>query len=123
MVCDKLFYKTILKSMFTDPFEIKFWDGIVDKFGEGESKFQIIFNEPISKKDIINDPSITFGEAYMTKKLEHWAENFESVLPIVEKTKDETFIRMWRLYLNSCAASFNCGNINLHQILFAKGVN
>ncbi|WP_441294309.1 hypothetical protein [Clostridium estertheticum] len=21
--------------MFTDPFEIKFWDGIVDKFGEG----------------------------------------------------------------------------------------
>ncbi|WP_290443425.1 SAM-dependent methyltransferase [Clostridium estertheticum] len=379
MVGDKLFYKTILKSMFTDPFEIKFWDGIVEKFGEGESKFQIIFNEPISKGDIINDPSITFGEAYMTKKLEikgsvqsvveslynnkesflsksekyeklikkfkstikrskdniqfhydigndfyklwlddsmnyscgyfkndtdslnqaqsnkinhilnklnlkegqtlldigcgwgdliisaakqykvkstgitiseeqfenaterikleglenlvevklqdyreiknvsfdrivsvgmlehvgleslseyfhivndllndkglsllhcitavneggnntwidkyifpdghvpaikniitdiadlelelidveslrrhygktleHWAENFESVLPIVEKTKDETFIRMWRLYLNSCAASFNCGNINLHQILFAKGVN
>ncbi|MCB2339918.1 cyclopropane-fatty-acyl-phospholipid synthase family protein [Clostridium estertheticum] len=365
--------------MFTDPFEIKFWDGIVEKFGEGESKFQIIFNEPLSKGDIINDPSITFGEAYMTKKLEikgsvqsvveslynnkesflsksekyeklikkfkstikrskdniqfhydigndfyklwlddsmnyscgyfkndtdslnqaqsnkinhilnklnlkegqtlldigcgwgdliisaakqykvkstgitiseeqfenatkrikleglenlvevklqdyreiknvsfdrivsvgmlehvgleslseyfhivndllndkglsllhcitavneggnntwidkyifpgghvpaikniitdiadlelelidveslrrhygktleHWAENFESVLPIVEKTKDETFIRMWRLYLNSCAASFNCGNINLHQILFAKGVN
>ncbi|MBW9153147.1 cyclopropane-fatty-acyl-phospholipid synthase family protein [Clostridium estertheticum] len=57
------------------------------------------------------------------KTLEHWAENFENVLPIIEKGKDETFIRMWRLYLNSCAASFNCGNINLHQILFAKGVN
>ncbi|MBU3159640.1 cyclopropane-fatty-acyl-phospholipid synthase family protein [Clostridium frigoris] len=57
------------------------------------------------------------------KTLEHWAENFENVLPTIEKSKDETFIRMWRLYLNSCAASFNCGNINLHQILFAKGVN
>ncbi|WP_290444351.1 SAM-dependent methyltransferase [Clostridium estertheticum] len=57
------------------------------------------------------------------KTLEHWAENFENVLPIIEKSKDETFIKMWRLYLNSCAASFNCGNINLHQILFAKGVN
>jgi len=57
------------------------------------------------------------------KTLEHWAENFEEALPIIEKSKDETFIRMWRLYLNSCAASFNCGNINLHQILFAKGVN
>ncbi|MPQ30263.1 class I SAM-dependent methyltransferase [Clostridium estertheticum] len=57
------------------------------------------------------------------KTLEHWAENFENALPIIEKSKDETFIRMWRLYLNSCAASFNCGNINLHQILFAKGVN
>ncbi|MBU3180305.1 cyclopropane-fatty-acyl-phospholipid synthase family protein [Clostridium psychrophilum] len=376
---DKLFYKTLLKELFSDPFTIRFWDGSVEKFGEGESKFQIIFNEPISKGDIINDPSITFGEAYMTKKLEikgnlqfvvesiynnkesflnksekyeklikkfktsikrcknniqfhydigndfyklwlddsmnyscgyfknntdslkqaqsnkinhiltklnlkegqslldigcgwgeliikaakqykvkaigvtlsleqlqkanerikaagledlvevklqdyreiknvsfdrivsvgmlehvglenlpeyfhivndllkdkglsllhcitavneggnntwidkyifpgghvpaikniitdiaelelelidieslrrhygktleHWAENYENVLPIVEKTKDETFIRMWRLYLNSCAASFNCGNINVHQILFAKGVN
>ncbi|MBU3183555.1 cyclopropane-fatty-acyl-phospholipid synthase family protein [Clostridium estertheticum] len=57
------------------------------------------------------------------KTLEHWAENFENALPIISKSKDETFIRMWRLYLNSCAASFNCGNINLHQILFAKGVN
>ncbi|MBX4264853.1 cyclopropane-fatty-acyl-phospholipid synthase family protein [Clostridium estertheticum] len=57
------------------------------------------------------------------KTLEHWAENFENALPIIAKSKDEMFIRMWRLYLNSCAASFNCGNINLHQILFAKGVN
>ena len=60
---------------------------------------------------------------HYAKTLEHWAENFEKTLPIIEKSKDETFIRMWRLYLNSCAASFNCGNVNLHQILFAKGVN
>jgi len=57
------------------------------------------------------------------KTLECWAHNFEVALPEIEKTKDETFIRMWRLYLNACAASFNCGNINIHQILFAKGVN
>ncbi|WP_281418638.1 class I SAM-dependent methyltransferase [Clostridium frigoris] len=379
MVADKLFYKTLLKSMFSDPFEIRFWDGSEEKYGEGESKFKIILNEPIPKGDIINNPSIALGEGYMTKglevegsvqsvieslynnkesflkksakyqklikkvknsikrskdniefhydigndfyklwlddtmsyscgyfenatdslyqaqinkinhilkklnlkegqtlldigcgwgeliitaakqykvkavgitlseeqfektnerikaegledlvevkiedyrelknlsfdrivsigmlehvgldnlseyfhvvnsllndkglslvhcitgineggtntwidkyifpgghvpaiktiisdiaeqnfelidieslrrhygkTLEHWAENFENVLPTIEKSKDETFIRMWRLYLNSCAASFNCGNINLHQILFAKGVN
>ncbi|WP_162523020.1 class I SAM-dependent methyltransferase [Clostridium estertheticum] len=379
MITDKLFYKTLLKSMFSDPFEIRFWDGDEEKYGEGESKFKIILNEPIPKGDIINNPSIALGEGYMTKKLEvvgsvqsvieslynnkesflkksakyqhlikkiknsikrskdniefhydigndfyklwlddtmsyscgyfkndtdslyqaqinkinhilkklnlkegqtlldigcgwgeliitaakqykvkaigitlseeqfekvnerikaegledlvevkledyrelknlkfdrivsigmlehvgldnlseyfhvvnsllndkglslvhcitgineggtntwidkyifpgghvpaiktiisdiaeqefelidieslrrhygktleHWAENFENALPIIEKSKDETFIRMWRLYLNSCAASFNCGNINLHQILFAKGVN
>ncbi|WP_290443047.1 SAM-dependent methyltransferase [Clostridium estertheticum] len=379
MITDKLFYKTLLKSMFSDPFEIRFWDGDEEKYGEGESKFKIILNEPIPKGDIINNPSIALGEGYMTKKLEvvgsvqsvieslynnkesflkksakyqhlikkiknsikrskdniefhydigndfyklwlddtmsyscgyfkndtnslyqaqinkinhilkklnlkegqtlldigcgwgeliitaakqykvkavgitlseeqfekvnerikaegledlvevkledyrqlknlsfdrivsigmlehvgldnlseyfhvvnsllndkglslvhcitgineggtntwidkyifpgghvpaiktiisdiaeqnfelidieslrrhygktleHWAENFENALPIIEKSKDEMFIRMWRLYLNSCAASFNCGNINLHQILFAKGVN
>ena len=39
-------------------------------YGEGEVKFKIIFNEPIPKADIINDPSIAFGEAYMTKKID-----------------------------------------------------
>lgn len=57
------------------------------------------------------------------KTLEHWTKNFENALPEIRKTKDETFIRMWRLYLNSCAASFNCGNIDIHQFLFSKGVN
>lgn len=48
---------------------------------------------------------------------------FKQALPEIEKNKDETFIRMWALYLNSCAASFKSGNINLHQFLFSKGVN
>ncbi|AWI07515.1 SAM-dependent methyltransferase [Clostridium drakei] len=57
------------------------------------------------------------------RTLEHWSRNFENALPEIRKTKDETFIRMWRLYLNACAASFNCGNIDIHQFLFVKGVN
>lgn len=60
---------------------------------------------------------------HYTKTLEHWARNFEQAIPEVRKMKDETFIRMWRLYLNSCAASFHYGNIDLHQLLFTKGVN
>jgi cyclopropane-fatty-acyl-phospholipid synthase len=60
---------------------------------------------------------------HYTRTLEHWAQNFEHALPLIRQIKDETFIRMWRLYLNSCAASFHCGNIDLHQFLFTKGVN
>lgn len=60
---------------------------------------------------------------HYAKTLEHWAANFEQALPVINETKDHTFIRMWRLYLNSCAASFKCGNIDVHQFLFAKGVN
>lgn len=37
---------------------------------EGNPEFKIIFNEPIPKADIIKDPSLTFGEAYMTKKID-----------------------------------------------------
>jgi len=55
------------------------------------------------------------------KTLEKWADNFEKALPQIRENKDETFIRMWRLYLNSCAASFNTGMIDIHQFLFSKG--
>ena len=36
---------------------------------------------------------------------------------------NEEFIRMWELYLCSCAATFNNGIIDIHQILITKGVN
>ena len=60
---------------------------------------------------------------HYTKTLEHWADNFERALPIISQSKDDKFIKMWRLYLNSCAASFNCGNVDIHQFLFTKGIN
>jgi len=70
VIIDKLFYKTFFKNSFSDPFNVKFWDGEVQKYGEGQSKFEIILNEPIAKTDIINDACISLGEAYMTKKLD-----------------------------------------------------
>ncbi len=35
---------------------------------------------------------------------------------------DERFIRMWDLYLSACAATFHNGIIDLHQVLFTKGI-
>lgn len=59
---------------------------------------------------------------HYVRTLENWAENFENSIPAISKMKDETFIRMWRLYLNACAASFQCGNIDIHQFVFSKGL-
>lgn len=60
---------------------------------------------------------------HYVKTLLCWHNNFEAHLTEVEKMFDERFIRMWRIYLCACAASFNNGVIDLHQILFTKGVN
>ncbi|WP_462413336.1 class I SAM-dependent methyltransferase [Neobacillus sp. Marseille-QA0830] len=60
---------------------------------------------------------------HYAKTLELWAEKFESALNQLRDTKDERFIRMWRLYLNACSASFHTGNIDLSQFIFTKGVN
>lgn len=70
MDIDKIFYKTLFKNLFTDPFEIKFWDGSSENYSQGEPAFKIIFNEPIPKSDIIKNPSLAFGEGYMTNKIE-----------------------------------------------------
>ncbi|ABR37109.1 SAM-dependent methyltransferase [Clostridium beijerinckii] len=70
MIIDKIFYKTLFKNLFSDTFELKLWDGSSEIYGEGNPEFKIIFNEPIPKADIIKDPSLTFGEAYMTKKID-----------------------------------------------------
>lgn len=60
---------------------------------------------------------------HYAKTLECWAENFEKALPEIRATKNEAFIRMWRLYLNVCAASFDTGSLSLHQILFSNSLN
>lgn len=59
---------------------------------------------------------------HYAKTLECWIQNYEDAIEEIKKTKDETFIRMWRLYLNACAASFSTGHIDIHQIMFSKGI-
>lgn len=57
------------------------------------------------------------------KTLECWADNFENQQDKIKEMEDETFIRMWRLYLNACAASFHYGVMDIHQFLVTKGLN
>lgn len=52
-----------------------------------------------------------------------WNENFQKHRKEVVEMFDEEFARMWELYLCSCAATFNNGVIDLHQILFSNDVN
>lgn len=52
-----------------------------------------------------------------------WEDNFRKHIDEVRKHFDEKFIRMWELYLCSCAATFHNGIIDLHQILMSKGIN
>ena len=70
MVGDKIFFKTLFKNLFSDTFELQLWDQSTEIYGDGKPKFKIIFYEPIPKADIIKDPSLAFGEAYMEHKFD-----------------------------------------------------
>ena len=57
------------------------------------------------------------------KTLLCWRDNFNSNKEEISKMFDKEFIRMWELYLCACAATFNNGIIDLHQILISKEIN
>lgn len=64
---------------------------------------------------------------HYTKTLLAWEKNFDAywtrddaVRPRIWGSED-TFRRMWRYYLEACAASFNTGEIQVWQQVYAKG--
>jgi len=55
--------------------------------------------------------------------LRHWLERYEGAVGTVRSMFDETFVRMWRMYLAGSIAGFETGTLQLFQVLFAKQAN
>jgi len=52
-----------------------------------------------------------------------WLQRFEERLADVREMFDDRFVRMWRLYLATSMVAFECGTLQLFQMLFAPGRN
>lgn len=55
--------------------------------------------------------------------LDCWYANFLKCIDKVRTKFDDRFIRMWSLYLRGSAAYFRTGGLDIHQLLFTKGIN
>lgn len=55
--------------------------------------------------------------------LEHWHKRFMQHWDEIEKQKGERFMRIWDIYLQSCAAVFEAGELDVCQYLYEKGVD
>lgn len=55
------------------------------------------------------------------RTLEIWDMNFNAHHSQIEDMMGDRFTRMWDLYLQACAASFESGNIDVIQYLITKG--
>lgn len=55
--------------------------------------------------------------------LDQWYENFNKHVGVIEQKFGKRFVRMWGLYLQGCAASFRASGLDIHQLLFSKGLN
>jgi cyclopropane-fatty-acyl-phospholipid synthase len=61
-----------------------------------------------------------FG-AYYDRTLMAWSRNFTGAWPRFRERYGDRFGRMWRYYLESCAAAFRVRDIELFQFVLAKG--
>jgi len=57
--------------------------------------------------------------AHYDKTLMAWFERFEQVWPQFSEQYGESFYRMWKYYLLSCAGSFRARNIELWQLVLS----
>lgn len=60
---------------------------------------------------------------HYARTLRHWLERYEGAVDRVRSMFDETFVRMWRLYLAGSAAAFETGTLQLFQVLFTTREN
>ncbi|SFL71099.1 cyclopropane-fatty-acyl-phospholipid synthase [Pelosinus propionicus DSM 13327] len=60
---------------------------------------------------------------HYAKTLDCWYHNFSDHIDIIKEKFDDQFVRMWSLYLQGCAAAFRATGLDIHQLLFSKGLN
>jgi len=59
---------------------------------------------------------------HYARTLDRWADSYEKNVKNVRCMFDESFVRMWRLYLHACSVGFKYGSSRLYQILFSNGL-
>lgn len=81
---------------------------------------EIIWMLPTHQFHLLHVESLRLHYA---KTLDHWHKNFGRRSNMVRERLGERFVRMWGLYLQGCAASFRVSGLDIHQLLFSKGLN
>ncbi|MFQ5797080.1 MAG: class I SAM-dependent methyltransferase [Bacteroidota bacterium] len=60
---------------------------------------------------------------HYAKTLDEWSRRFEMNVERIQSLFDESFVRMWRMFLNGSAVGFRYGDSRLYQITFTNGIN
>ena len=60
---------------------------------------------------------------HYARTLDAWTARFEQNVGKVKEMFDESFVRMWRMFLNGSMAGFRWGEPRLYQITFTNGLN
>jgi cyclopropane-fatty-acyl-phospholipid synthase len=77
---------------------------------------------PMGKHDL-NIIDVEVLRLHYAMTLDRWLEAFETNIEEIRTQYSESFVRMWRFYLNVCSVGFRYGETCLWQVQFTKGLN
>jgi cyclopropane-fatty-acyl-phospholipid synthase len=63
----------------------------------------------------------TFYGVHYDKTLMAWSANLDAAWSRLKETYDEPFYRMWKMYLQGCAAGFRTDLLRVWQFVFSRG--
>jgi cyclopropane-fatty-acyl-phospholipid synthase len=66
----KYAFRQFFKGLKGTSFQVVFWDGTVEAFGEGQPRFKLRFKDEVSLSKFIKQPVLSFGEGYMNGHIE-----------------------------------------------------
>lgn len=90
-------------------------------FPGGMLPSRAVFREQSARQGLAVRDEYAFGLDY-ARTLAEWRQRFEAAWPELTKLGfDETFRRLWRLYLCYCEAGFRAGSIDVVQFELAHG--
>jgi cyclopropane-fatty-acyl-phospholipid synthase len=93
-----------------------------DKYIMPGVEFPTVANviDSVGKNLVLEDFDTWHGSHY-DKTLMAWFERFNSGWNQLKQNYDETFYRMWKLYLQGCAGAFRAERMRVWQLVFSKG--
>jgi cyclopropane-fatty-acyl-phospholipid synthase len=79
--------------------------------------------EPILQRQNFSVVDVENLRLHYARTLQHWLMRFEEQAGTIGAMFDESFVRMWRLYLASAQACFRSGDLQLFQITFDRAAD
>jgi cyclopropane-fatty-acyl-phospholipid synthase len=72
-------------------------------------------------RNLVLEDFHTWHGSHYDKTLMAWFERFDAGWDELRRNYDETFYRMWKLYLQGCAGAFRAERMRVWQLVFSKG--
>ena len=79
--------------------------------------------EPILQRQNLSVVDVENLRLHYARTLAHWLARFDEHAAEVGAMFDESFVRMWRLYLASAQSCFRSGDLQLFQVTFGRAAD